>query len=285
MSDYSTSCNESGILPIPALSTLNTSDSLILSHNVISLSHLSLIIDFLPRNIKFLELSNCSLNDESITLLAKSFTKFFPNLTSLVLDDNNISHIGVVALVDSFFLLPAISHLSLASNPIRDTGLSHISDCLGCIDLEYLNLSNCELTDVFIEEFTCSLVESNVKSLLLSNNNLGDTGLVALSCLISVSSKLTHLEINYVNASSREAFDHFITVLGSSSLKKLAMKGNRMSSTVLCEVCKAVCSSTLEHVELLGEEDFSEIHPQLSVVVRSLQNVGFTLDNFGFVIE
>lgn len=96
------------------------------------------------QKLKHLNLTNCSLNDGTVSILVENILNLLSTLESkaslegMDLSSNGITDAGAKELAK---LLPVLKSLTLAENRITDVGLSYFSLSLPCSTIEHLDLS------------------------------------------------------------------------------------------------------------------------------------------------
>lgn len=208
--------NEEGKHEDTTTTTTHTLIDLKLNSNPIgsqSCNHLKRLISCPPSSsgghsiLKVLSLNNCSIGDEGMDILANTILNHScKHLTSLDLSNNGISSKGIMilarALKDGKHNVPNLEEICLAdNNKIGEEGVIALAKSLsqkaedseGNGTLSKLDLTN---TNCGIDGALALMQCTSLSSLRLFNNNLGSTGIEALSTqLIGGHAYIEHLDL------------------------------------------------------------------------------------------
>ncbi|XP_067260689.1 ribonuclease inhibitor-like isoform X2 [Chanodichthys erythropterus] len=135
-------------------------------------------------HLREVDLSENKIGDEGLTLLSDGLKYPHCKLEKLKLYDCNIADEGCAALTSALRSDSHLRELNLSDNKIGDEGLTLLSDGLKdphC-KLEKLTLYDCNITSEGCAALTSVLrLNSHLKELGLSQNKIGDEGLMLLS--------------------------------------------------------------------------------------------------------
>ena len=159
--------------------------------------------------LKVLSLNNCSIGDEGMEILANTILNHScKHLTSLDLSNNGIGSNGIMilakALKDGKQNVPNLNEICLADNSIGEEGVIALAKSLSSQGVEEENskgnatLSKLDLTNTNcgIDGALALMQCTSLSSLRLFNNNLGSTGIEALSTqLVGGHAYIEHLDI------------------------------------------------------------------------------------------
>ena len=206
------------------------------------------ILSTCPASVKNLNLSGCSLGDETFASLMQSNTQL-ASLHTLDLSNNQFTAFSMKTfakwLVNG---CPALRNLNISGNPLRTEGVATLVQ-EGLIPRD----DTCCLTSLDLGETQCqsegaiiAIQSSSVKSLRLFKNDLGSEGFVAMApCLVGGHGSLETLDLA-ANAATEEAVVTLLqglAVVGpdgdKSSLKTIVVGGN-MGGTNVEQVVKQI---------------------------------------------
>ena len=144
--------------------------------------------------IKKLDLKDCTLKDEGLSILHKALAT--SSLTEIDLTNNEIGDEGVKLLADILRRNPNITTLNLSLNNIGDEGLSTLAEVLATNSpLQNLNLSFNEITEV--EALTPAIAANkNLVRLSLSRNRLDINQYIDLCHGLANNVSLEYLGLN-----------------------------------------------------------------------------------------
>jgi uncharacterized protein (TIGR02996 family) len=128
------------------------------------------------RFVRHLDLTHNVMQNAHITALAKS--SHFENLRILDASENRIGVAGCVGLREGTF--PALRHLALSHNPIKDRGLAAIRSASWFSQLEGLYISRCDITDAGVIALASDSATSGLRTLSVDNSACGEAAARAI---------------------------------------------------------------------------------------------------------
>jgi Ran GTPase-activating protein (RanGAP) involved in mRNA processing and transport len=136
--------------------------------------------------IQQLDLHYCGLGDQCVSLLANAFAIRNGSMLELDLGGNEITSVGVRALVDdNVEAVKTLTKLCLWYNPIRSEGATILADALGhnaMPSLKGLDLDCCGIEDDGFVALVSALEQNTSLQILNSNrNDFGTRGFMALA--------------------------------------------------------------------------------------------------------
>jgi Ran GTPase-activating protein (RanGAP) involved in mRNA processing and transport len=136
--------------------------------------------------LQTLDLSGCGLDDRSISVLANAMHIRRASMVELNLLNNNITSVGVRALVDdNVEAVKTLTELCLSRNSIGSEGATILANALwrnAMPNLERLHLNSCHLdADGFVALMSTLEQNTNLQSLDLKDNDFGERGFMALA--------------------------------------------------------------------------------------------------------
>ncbi|XP_066517865.1 NLR family CARD domain-containing protein 3-like [Hoplias malabaricus] len=171
-------------------------------------------------------------------------------LTVCKLGEKSCEDLGSVLLVNS-----SLKELDLSNNDLQDSGVEKLSAGLksSLCKLETLRLTECKLGEKSCEDLgSVLLVNSSLKELDLSNNDLQDSGVEKLSAgLKSSLCKLETLRLTGCKLEEKSCEDMGSVLLVNSSLKELDLSNNDLQDSGV-EKLSAALKSSLCKLETLG---------------------------------
>ena len=157
-------------------------------------SHLASIISK-NTSLEHIEISNCNLEETTFAEMSKSL-KASVSLKHLDLSNNIISDVAASKLANALNIITTLKHLDLSSTKLQETGVIDIMQGLINSNLEYLSLSNCNITNNAVAEIA-SCVPTSLKSLDLSNCKMHETSLICITDKLKKASSLRQLNLSY----------------------------------------------------------------------------------------
>eukprot|EP01138_Halocafeteria_seosinensis_P010670 gb/GECG01010895.1/.p1 GENE.gb/GECG01010895.1/~~gb/GECG01010895.1/.p1 ORF type:complete len:568 (+),score=63.78 gb/GECG01010895.1/:1-1704(+) len=157
---------------------------------------------------KMLSLSQCQLDNGADLAIAMTLLTSHPEITSLDLSRNSLGFRGGLVLAPRF----------------EDGGLDH---------LEYLDLSYTNSNSTAAECILRALKKQrNLRTLILSGNNIGKRGAAMLSELIECSNSLEKLDLSYVHSFAAFGMSNLNSALkNSTKLRWLSLEGNDVGNS------------------------------------------------------
>ncbi|XP_066512431.1 NACHT, LRR and PYD domains-containing protein 12-like [Hoplias malabaricus] len=241
--------------------------------------------------LKELDLSQTDLQDSGVKLISETLKSSHCTLETLrltvcKLGEKSCEDLGSILLVNS-----SLKELDLSNNDLQDSGVEKL--CAGLksslCKLETLRLTVCKLGEKSCEDLgSVILVNSSLKELDLSNNDLQDSGVEKLSAALKSSlCKLETLRLTVCKLGEKSCEDLGSVLLVNSSLKELDLSNNdlqdsgveKLSTALKSSLCKletlrlSFCLVTKEGCAVLAsalssnpshlkELDLSYNHPQ-----------------------
>jgi Ran GTPase-activating protein (RanGAP) involved in mRNA processing and transport len=136
--------------------------------------------------LQHFNLGRCRLDDQGISILANALAIRKAAILELLLHCNEITSVGVRALVDdNVEAAKTLTELCLSGNPIRSEGATILADALGCNampSLKELDLDHCGIEDDGCVALMSALEQNTSLQILdLENNDFGERGCMALA--------------------------------------------------------------------------------------------------------
>jgi hypothetical protein len=132
-----------------------------------------------------IELSDCELDDQGLSILAESLGQQKRGLVKLNLSTNEIAYIGIRALVNNATAaLSTLTHLNLSGNCVLDEGASFLAETLTqtLSSLKCLQLRGCGISDDGLVALMSALEENETLEYLdLECNTFNVQGYMALA--------------------------------------------------------------------------------------------------------
>ncbi|XP_051750708.1 uncharacterized protein LOC127513157 isoform X2 [Ctenopharyngodon idella] len=185
-----------------------------------------------PLLLRVLNLSEHKLGDTRVKQLAALLENNHCKLSTLWLNNSNITEEGCSALASAFNLNPLnLKELDLSGNKLGNSGMKKICHLLENPQcrLEKLKLSKCTLTEESCSALAAVLISdsSSLKELDLSNNNMLDSGVMLLSDGLKNNCKLEKLRLSDCSV-TEEGYKTLASALRSNSshLIELDLTGN-----------------------------------------------------------
>ncbi|XP_067260695.1 ribonuclease inhibitor-like isoform X6 [Chanodichthys erythropterus] len=182
-------------------------------------------------HLREVDLSENKIGDEGLTLLSDGLKYPHCKLEKLKLYDCNIADEGCAALTSALRSDSHLRELNLSDNKIGDEGLTLLSDGLKdphC-KLEKLTLWGCNITAEGCDALTSALrSNSHLRELDLSENKIGDEGLMLLSDrLKDPHCKLEKLWLSQCNITAEGCAALTSALRSSSHLRELNLSENK----------------------------------------------------------
>ena len=159
---------------------------------------LSLFSDyfFTPNNIIEINLSNHDFNVP--TLLSTSLLNYSKskNLTSISFSGCNLNKEDIEYITNYLIESPIVTYCNLSNNPLTQIACSTFAYCLQRTkSLETLIMNNCGINGETLLFLFNGKGSQTLKHINISDNNIGDIGLVSIGAFIKNSKQLEILEI------------------------------------------------------------------------------------------
>lgn len=154
------------------------------------------------------DMKHYGLGDKGARAIAMTMRENNQNLECLNLHDNGIGDVGVKSVCDMMASNSSLTKLDLSGNRVGKPGVSALSEMLQSnVYLKDLNLSGCAIkSGSDVEKFISSLVVNNqLESLNLSNNEIGDGGAICLGPVLLSNQSLRFLDVSWNNIHSAGA--------------------------------------------------------------------------------
>jgi len=143
-------------------------------------------------------LTNASLGDTEVTLLAKYLAKL--NFRILKLSGNKITSKGVVALAQALADNKNVTEVHLDNNAVDDAGAEALAGLLNGKDtkLATVNLTGNKVGDRGVAAFAKALGSGNaaVRDIYFGKNAVGDAGASAVAEVVKSKETLVHVYLN-----------------------------------------------------------------------------------------
>lgn len=157
--------------------------------------------------LKKIIISKNKLNDHGSSMICKALIRINveQNLEVLDLSENCIGSYGFIDLSKLFEKCVELQHLNLSGNNLQNGALSCITKALLCATkLQSLNLSNTKINSDSATHFSKVIRSKIFRSLLilnLSENNIGDLGVIKIALVLQNFIKLKSLNLSENNIS------------------------------------------------------------------------------------
>ena len=140
---------------------------------------------YLDYAVKNSNLGVCELDDQGISKLANTLAIRNASILELNLVCNEITSVGVRALVDNVEAVKTLTKLCLSGNPIGSEGATILADALGrnaMQSVKRFDLRECSIGDDGMVALVSALEQNTSLQILdLFDNEFGERGLVALA--------------------------------------------------------------------------------------------------------
>ena len=205
------------------------------------------IIKMFPYLIKLRAFSIASNNLTCVEHLCSVISKYC-QLTHLSLSHNPIGNSATYHIVEMLKTCPTLSYLRVAGCELCDDGVLVLAETLGQESrLEFLDLSENDITEVGAAYLASSLSNSHVKKLLLGSNPIGSDGAGILFSALSLSKVFQYLDINSCNINMTDSLlEPIYDLLTNSPIQKLNISYNNMTDDGLAAI-----------IQILGNESCS----------------------------
>lgn len=207
-------------------------DTLKLSSNNIGDEGAIAISKFLLRNrtITCLDMGFNSIGDQGVAALSESLT-VNNSLQTLYLSGNKISVTGFENLAKALASNTSLRFVYLTGNDAKAAGAEALASAItSSFSLETLDLGRNEIGPDGMASLTRSLKrcgpECRLKKLNISNNNLGDLGVIALGDAMSSYRNIVHLDVSFNNISQSGAVSLMAALRGYKALRSLFLDNN-----------------------------------------------------------
>jgi Ran GTPase-activating protein (RanGAP) involved in mRNA processing and transport len=164
-------------------------------------------IIFRCHQLKKISISMNKLNDRDASMIYRELIKMKveKNLEVLDLSENHIGSYGFIDLSKFFEKCTELQHLTLSGNNLQNGALSCVTKALSCATkLQSLNLSNTKINSDSAIHFSKVIKSKIFRSLLildLSNNNIGELGVIKIALVLRNFIKLKSLNLSDNNIS------------------------------------------------------------------------------------
>lgn len=150
--------------------------------------HIGKLLEEAPHMEDFKMAGSRFTSDGAVTL-AKGLASG-TSLTKLDLTDNNVNEEGGIALATMLFKQPKMKHLNFEMTSLGPDASAAVASALaaGCPELEYLNLSSCDITPEGVPSVAKAIsAMKNLKVLKIAENELGDFGVTQICVALKMS--------------------------------------------------------------------------------------------------
>jgi Ran GTPase-activating protein 1 len=150
--------------------------------------HIGKLLEKAPHMEDFKMAGSRFTSDGAVTL-AKGLASG-TSLTKLDLTDNNVNEEGGIALATMLFKQPKMKHLNFEMTSLGPDASAAVASALaaGCPELEYLNLSSCDITPEGVPSVAKAIsAMKNLKVLKIAENELGDFGVTQICVALKMS--------------------------------------------------------------------------------------------------
>jgi len=181
-----------------------------LSNNVLTCEALIFVLED-KCMLEQLNLSQCKLQKPEILKIASTLKT--TELSSINFSNNNITDYAAKELI-SLFSSPSVSHVEMSNCNLQEGGMSSIINALKYKSLDYLNFSGNKITDLLATEIAAGISNNPwIRSLDLSNCNLQEIGIEEILTSLKVhTSNLNSLKFSSftVNEEMVKLFEHVL---------------------------------------------------------------------------
>ena len=228
-----------------------------LSSNNLCDEGLQHIIKMLPSLINLRAFSVASNNLTSVELLCSMISKHC-HLTHLCLSYNPIGTTGAYHITEMLKICPTLIDLRVSNCQLCDDGVLVLAETLGQESkLEFLDLSDNDITEVGAAYLASSLSNSHLKKLLLGSNPIGSDGAGILFSALSLSKVFRYLDINNCNISMTDSLlEPIYELLTNSPIQKLNISYNNMTDDGLAAIIQILGneSCSIQHFSVAGSD-------------------------------
>ena len=209
-----------------SLIELNISNCAITCENACAIANAILIANILQK----LDISDNEISDDGAAALSK-YLESSTSLRELDISWNDITYKGANTIAEALKNNKTLQKLDISGNKIFDDVIITFSECLkNNITLMELSMSKTNITI----KGTCALqVNSTLKKLDISGNEICDNGAIALSKYLECSTSLRELDVSGNNITYKGANAIAEALKGNKTLQKLDISGNRISDDVI----------------------------------------------------
>ena len=239
------------------VSSLKNCELIELSSNNLCDEGLQHIIKMLPSLINLKAFSVASNNLTSVELLCSMISKHC-QLTHLCLSYNPIGTTGAYHITEMLKICPTLIDLRVASCQLYDDGVLFLAETLGQESkLEFLDLSENDITEVGAAYLASSLSNSNIKKLLLGSNPIRSDGAGILFSALSLNQVFQYLDINSCNINMTDSLiEPIYDLLTNSPIQKLNISYNNMTDNGLAAIIQILGNDSclIQHFAVAGSD-------------------------------
>lgn len=216
------------------------------------------------QRVPAIDLWDCELGDEGVTILAQAMVRADARVERLVLDMNGIGNKGVKELALGMVHCPSLVALDLCCNNIDHQGIRALAPALLCSNVTQLNLRANRVGPAGALILADVLNDTCLKRLMLCHNGIGDEGVQHLTTALgaqegqgyAVSTRTTtilprlqelSLSFNFLSIKSAKALAKALAT--NTTLKRLFLHGNmidRRGAMPFCQVLQTANQSLLQ---------------------------------------
>lgn len=199
------------------------------------------------RTFKSVFLSGNQFGEEGLNLLSQSNVRIEENL-----DLSNNAFLGLnLSAVGELVARGPLKSLSMQSSRIADDGFISLIPYLRNSTLRLFDVSNNQISSLYMDEFSAMLNTTAIESLIFSNNPLSDEGVAYLGLGVSGAPTVTHLALSQVLLSDDglQIFDKFMP---ASRLKVLDVSRNSITSVGMSDFSSVLPGSSLASIDFSG---------------------------------
>lgn len=211
----------------------------------------------LPSLINLKAFSVASNNLTSVELLCSMISKHC-QLTHLCLSYNPIGTTGAYHITEMLKICPTLIDLRVASCQLCDDGVLFLAETLGQESkLEFLDLSENDITEVGAAYLASSLSNSNIKKLLLGSNPIRSDGAGILFSALSLNQVFQYLDINSCNINMTDSLiEPIYDLFTNSPIQKLNISYNNMTDNGLAAIIQILGNDSclIQHFAVAGSD-------------------------------